>query len=739
MSTLTNTRPWLRGQHAATANSISGIARCGLLVVPMLLGAPVVDAAECPAAATYQAIQDCINSSSPGDTIRIAAGTAELDSSQIITIPNEKLGITLVGAGVHETVIRGPADHEVLIEVGELGGTPSGATIIEHITFDGRTPTGSVGRAIRVISSGLSATVPAIVRHCEFIGFTNGIVFGSNFNSRYWMIGPDNLFDYSRYGVQLNQADDIVISGNVFRGYEIGVRTVSTFASNDIEIIGNRFDGGSRLPATSNYIGIFLTGTSSTGVPKNWRIRDNLITGATWGIGMIRGVAPSNFDGVDISGNCLDENTVLGSGQPPPATADIYNPTDLPVIAPNNFGGSANPQPVTIGPVSVVPWLKDIVYTGSTAVGPGDAVILEATVHNTDGTVTGSASGVLVRFFRTPVGGSSTSEVGIGVTDVDGRAVVEAGVWDIGTYDINVKAAGGCLTGKGSVAVRQEASTTVYSGQTYTSDSPVTVLAAISPPASSTVSCGGPSNPGPVSFVAAPVGGGETIAIAGVDLAPASPPPYSRTTVPVTMALQPGVYLMTVSYAGGGVCLPSSDTAVVVVAGPGDSASGGGWYMVGGFAPPRANFGFTIQNVMQRGQTAGYKGQLLWMNNNRWRLKGVIDTDAAAYGTFPCPNWTSYAGASDNPVCAAFRGSGLLETWDATSMQWLPATAYGNLGAVTFTATLYDGGSASICKKKTCGYGDVADYFGIQIDPVPGTVLPESLPMMLTGGSIRAQ
>jgi len=117
----------------------------------------------------------------------------------------------------------------------------------------------------------------------------------------------------------------------------------------------------------------------------------------------------------------------------------------------------------------------------------------------------------------------------------------------------------------------------------------------------------------------------------------------------------------------------------------------------------------------------------------------IVDTDASAYGTFPCPSWTGYTGVTDNPVCAAFRGSGLLEAWDATGMQWLSATAYGNNGAVTFTATAYDGGMASICKKKACSYGDVADYFGIQIDPVPGAVLPESLPMRLMGGSIKAQ
>jgi hypothetical protein len=40
---------------------------------------------------------------------------------------------------------------------------------------------------------------------------------------------------------------------------------------------------------------------------------------------------------------------------------------------------------------------------------------------------------------------------------------------------------------------------------------------------------------------------------------------------------------------------------------------------------------------------------------------------------------------------------------------------------------------------KACSCGDVADYFGVQIDPVPGTVPPESPPMLLLGGSIKAQ
>ena len=749
MSMHANTRPSLRGRRAASANSISGMAHCGLLVLPMLLCVSVAQADDCVVPANYDAVQNCIdNVAKPGDTVQIAEGVISLGPDQVISIPDAKLGIKLVGAGIGATVVRGTNSNEVLIEVGQGGGASPVVTVIEGLTLDGPTPTGPVQRGIRVVSNGFSAASPSVIRHCEFHRLNQGVVFSSSLNPRFWMVGPGNVFDYSQTGVNLNQADDITIAGNVFRGYEWAIRSRNTQESINIEILSNVLGGGARSPLPGAYYGVYTSATVSTsGVPKNWRIRDNTITGATWGIRIDPGTqSNSNLSGVEITGNCLDDNTILGSqAPPPPAAADIRNDNALPmhVSAPNNFGGTDIPKPVTAGPVSVVPWLKDIVYTGSTAVVPGDAVILEAIVHNTDGVATGPASGVLVRFFRTPAGGGSTSEVGIGVTDMDGRAVVETGVWDIGTYDIDVKAAGGCVTGQGSVAVRQ-VSTTVYDGETYATYSatvPVSVSATIWPPASSTITCGGPSapSPGPVSFVATPIGGGAVVSVPGVHLLLPVPPSRARSTEPVTMTLQPGVYLMSVNYSGGRACLPSSDTAVVVVAGPGDSGSGGGWYRVDGFAPPRANFGFTVQQVMQGEQTAGYKGQLLWMNNNRWRLKGVVDTDAGAYGTFPCPNWTGYAGASDNPVCAAFRGSGLLETWDATSMQWLPATAYGNLGAVTFTATAYDGGSASICKKKACSNGDLADYFGIQIDPVPGSVLPESPPLLLMGGSIKTQ
>jgi hypothetical protein len=51
----------------------------------------------------------------------------------------------------------------------------------------------------------------------------------------------------------------------------------------------------------------------------------------------------------------------------------------------------------------------------------------------------------------------------------------------------------------------------------------------------------------------------------------------------------------------------------------------------------------------------------------------------------------------------------------------------------------YDGGTISVCRgKKNCTKQDVADWFGIQIDPIPGWAVPESAPLAIMKGSIKA-
>ena len=162
-------------------------------------------------------------------------------------------------------------------------------------------------------------------------------------------------------------------------------------------------------------------------------------------------------------------------------------------------------------------------------------------------------------------------------------------------------------------------------------------------------------------------------------------------------------------------CTSASDPSdlIVTVAEPGSDAHGGGWYKHPTATPPRLNFGLTVKK--QRDGT--YKGQLLWMNNSRWKLKGTID----GYGTFTigCPTTVER--------CGVATGSGTLSEWNGTS--WV------NPQAVGFSAKFYDGGLTT-CAKKNCVKQEKPDWFGMQVHLV--AIAPESNPLQLAGGSIKA-
>jgi hypothetical protein len=93
-----------------------------------------------------------------------------------------------------------------------------------------------------------------------------------------------------------------------------------------------------------------------------------------------------------------------------------------------------------------------------------------------------------------------------------------------------------------------------------------------------------------------------------------------------------GVYTVTVTFAGDAYCLGSSDTATYTAGSAGDSATGGGWYTPNG----RSNFGFVVNKVPN---SSAYKGQLLFINNGKWRLKADLNnytktkTNGSASGT----------------------------------------------------------------------------------------------------------
>lgn len=197
---------------------------------------------------------------------------------------------------------------------------------------------------------------------------------------------------------------------------------------------------------------------------------------------------------------------------------------------------------------------------------------------------------------------------------------------------------------------------------------------------------------------------------------------------------------MTAAFTGTGTCDPASDDSVISVVNPNDPNSatvGGGYYKKGGFSPPRSNFGFTVQRVLSGKTLTGYKGQLLWVNGKAWRLKATLKaSDTSVYGTLTCPTKDSSGRALPaGAKCVAFRGSGYLQNWNTATGGWRNATQYGTSGLVTFIVTVYDGGKVSVCKTvgkiKTCTLVDQEDWFGIQIDPVASTVLPETLPVSL--------
>ena len=162
-------------------------------------------------------------------------------------------------------------------------------------------------------------------------------------------------------------------------------------------------------------------------------------------------------------------------------------------------------------------------------------------------------------------------------------------------------------------------------------------------------------------------------------------------------------------------CSSASDASdlILTVAEPGSDAHGGGWYKHTAANPPRVNLGFTVKK--QRDGT--YKGQILWMNNDRWKLKGTID----GYGTFVvgCPLTVAR--------CGVVTGTGTLSQWNGT--------AWTNPQTVSFSAKFYDGGQSS-CTRKSCTKQEQPDWFGMQIHSV--AIAPESDPLQLSGGSIRA-
>ncbi|HEV2202270.1 MAG TPA: kelch repeat-containing protein [Bryobacteraceae bacterium] len=195
------------------------------------------------------------------------------------------------------------------------------------------------------------------------------------------------------------------------------------------------------------------------------------------------------------------------------------------------------------------------------------------------------------------------------------------------------------------------------------------------------------------------------------------PGPYPIGPSPQgTTGWMDGVYTITVTFTPNDAtdCIGSFDTATLTVAVPGDSATGGGWYTLSGNG--RINFGFVVNKVPNT-SPAKYKGQLVLINNGKWRLKGTLNT------------YSSILSKTGNQGAAS--GTGTLYYWDSTLNGGLGDWAVAQTG-VTFTASFTDNGQ---------GGKNSLDAFGIHIDhvvvsPPEPSSLPNSSPIQLKGGNI---
>jgi len=140
---------------------------------------------------------------------------------------------------------------------------------------------------------------------------------------------------------------------------------------------------------------------------------------------------------------------------------------------------------------------------------------------------------------------------------------------------------------------------------------------------------------------------------------------------------------------------------------------GGGWYTLNDSG--RVNLGFTVRKVDAKcSANCAYKGQLLLINNGKWRLKG---------------NLTSYSKTSTGQGAAS--GTGDVYWWDASLNGGLGDWALAQRG-VSYTINFYDSGKSG---------KPSADTFGIRIVYTPvapqPSVLPNSTPQLLKGGDIK--
>ena len=318
----------------------------------------------------------------------------------------------------------------------------------------------------------------------------------------------------------------------------------------------------------------------------------------------------------------------------------------------------------------------------------------------------------------TPVGAYVIDCDGIGGFGRGTPGTITNGTEDVtGSYDVTY------LTG--TLTVEPRVPTTItYTGDTYDLGGGDTTFAA-SVTSDDEVCLGGATVTASATSLA-----DESVTELGLDPT-GKPGDYAATTT-----LEPGLYTVVVSYERERRCAPSTTGPVLLtVVGEGDTTNGGGWYLsTGDFdGTPRGNFTF---NALRSTKTVGmdtvvtYRGKFNWSHDAGWRLTGEISSDGApyAYGTYACPG---SVGTAPDRACATFTGTGVLERKVGSS--WIVWE-----DDVRFIVWVFDGGTSKDCANGKCSTVQLPDWFGVSFDPTPSAPIGEALPVMTSGGNIKA-
>ncbi|MFM2106351.1 MAG: hypothetical protein RL338_1383, partial [Chloroflexota bacterium] len=214
-----------------------------------------------------------------------------------------------------------------------------------------------------------------------------------------------------------------------------------------------------------------------------------------------------------------------------------------------------------------------------------------------------------------------------------------------------------------------------------------------------------------------------------------------------------GIYDVTVTVSGACSATEAATGTLAVLPGTvPKGAVGGGSYRLsdtGGWA--KNSFGSIVSLSSSYNKRTGVtttttRGQIVWSSDadnsqgsSGWRLKDAFirsTTDGSSiWQPFVCPNTVGSASPNSNPKCGRFTRTALLEERTVAG-GWVPS-GYGTSGLVTYTVTVYDGGSLTTCQRKQCRTTELADWFGLTIvgvpaptsaaDPVPQVGVPARL------------